>query len=97
MVGDDDGSMLMMMIVRYLQGGQEDADFVPCPESYLELTNGQTTKQVFESTVLYALAVLKTALECFMNIRLVEDVVVVVVVVVVVMVVVVVVVVVVVD
>ena len=63
--GDDHGSMLMIMIVCYLQGGHEDADFVPCPESYLELTNGQATKQVFASTLFYALAVLKNNILIF--------------------------------
>ena len=48
-----------------MQGGQEDADFIPCPESYLELTNGQATKQVFASTVFYALAVPKNNIVIF--------------------------------
>jgi hypothetical protein len=45
-----------------LQGGQEDADFLPCPESYLELTNGQPNKQVFSSTVFFAPAVVTATL-----------------------------------
>ncbi|PNF17421.1 hypothetical protein B7P43_G02967 [Cryptotermes secundus] len=33
------------------QDGRDNADFVPCPESYQELTNGQLTKQVSSSKV----------------------------------------------
>ncbi|XP_021926195.1 mitogen-activated protein kinase-binding protein 1 isoform X3 [Zootermopsis nevadensis] len=33
------------------QGGRENSDFVPCPESYQELTNGQPIKQVSSSKV----------------------------------------------
>ncbi|XP_069702772.1 mitogen-activated protein kinase-binding protein 1-like isoform X3 [Periplaneta americana] len=33
------------------QGERDNTDFVPCPESYQELTNGQPTKQVSSSKV----------------------------------------------
>lgn len=37
----------MFNVFNILQGGRENSDFVPCPESYQELTNGQPIKQVF--------------------------------------------------
>jgi hypothetical protein len=37
----------MFNVFNILQGGRDNSDFVPCPESYQELTNGQLNKQVF--------------------------------------------------